>query len=149
MRQKLTATIALLAACSSSPTMPEDTWRAQLDAARNLWQQNSFSDYSFTYLRQCFCPQLHLRVTVVDGNIFAIADVTADTLYQSPFPDYTILGLFDRIDEIIDSDPDRYQAEYAATTGMPLSVSVDQIIEAVDDEHGFTVLELNIGNSLP
>lgn len=149
MRLRYITSILLLVACSGSPTLPEDPARTELDAARRLWQDAAHADYAFTYRRSCFCPPFHIRVTVAGGSVTSIADLVGDTLYVAPFPDYTIAGLFDSIDEILDGDPDRFTAEYAPTTGIPLSVAVDQILNAVDDEHGFSVSELELGSAPP
>ncbi len=142
MRQFPTMALTLLLACSS--TEPSDVWQDELNAARQRWTANGLSEYEYTYQFQCgFCPTEALRpmfVRVRDGEVIA--------LYYQTFPssepptrdgDWTIPEQFDRIQRYIDGGAKRLVVEYHAVNGVPVSVSVDPVPDAVDDEHGFTI----------
>lgn len=129
----------LLLGCSGSPVGPSLHWHRQLDAAQARWEEANIEDYSLTYLKSCFCPQVHLQVTVEDGVIVAIHDLVADTAFTAPFPDYTVPGLFDAIGEALRRGPAEFTGVYDAVHGAPVSAAFDPIANAVDDEWGFSV----------
>ena len=131
--------LTVLLACGS--TGPSTIWQQQLDEARERWEQNGSSSYAFHYTRQCFCPQLSLRVTVTGGAVTAIHDLTADTAFVTLDPSYTIPALFDKVQEFIDRPVAQLTASYHASTGVPVSVAADPIANAIDDENGFTIAE--------
>ncbi len=131
--------MTLLLACGS--TGPSGAWQDELEAARDRWASKGPANYTFRYTRHCFCPQLVLRVTVVDGQVSAIEDLEADTVYVAPLPDYSIPGLFHRVQDFIDLPVHTLSATYDPLNGMPLSVAADPIANAVDDENGFSVTE--------
>lgn len=139
MRLPILMPLTLLLACGS--TDPSDIWQAELDEARSRWGTAGLTGYSFHYTRNCFCPQLSIRVTVQGGQVTAIRDLIADTAYTSPLPDYTIPKLFDQIQDFIDRPVDRLTAGYDPVTGVPLSIAADPIRNAIDDENGFSVGE--------
>lgn len=143
------AVLLLLAACSSSPTGPSRHWLRDLDAARERWQASGITDYSFTYRKSCFCPPLLVRVNVRDGQITAIFDQNADTAFVAPFDDYTMTGLFNDIEQVIDNGPHRFTADYDDNNGRVVSMSADPIANAVDDEWAFSVSEFSVGDQVP
>jgi len=132
-------TLVLLAACSGSPTGPSTDWLRELHAATRRWQSAAIADYRYTYTRSCFCPPQVLDVTVQDGVVPVIRDVTADTLYQAPLPDYSVPGLFAELASRIESEPDQADIQYHATRGYPLAAMFNPILEAYDEEGGFQV----------
>jgi hypothetical protein len=140
LRHLLMGIPLLLLACTG-PADPSDVWQEQLDYARERWEQSGPASYAFRYTRQCFCPQLSLHVTVTNGVVTAIRDLTADTMFTAPVHGYTIPALFDQVQEFIDRPVSQLTASYDVVTGAPLSVAADPIANAIDDENGFTVSE--------
>jgi hypothetical protein len=139
MKSRSAFALGLLLACGS--TGPSKIWQQQLDEARERWEQNGSPSYVFHYRRQCFCPELALRVTVASGAVTTIHDLTADTAFATIDQGYTIPALLDRVQEFIDRPVAALTVTYHASTGVPLTVAADPIANAVDDENGFTVTE--------
>jgi hypothetical protein len=141
MRCTTLSLLTVLLACSA--TGPSEVWQAQLDAARQRWAANGPSEYEYTYVMTCYCPPESLRpvlVRVRNGEVIA--------LYYGNFPggelpsyegDWTIPEQFARIQRYIDGGAKALEVEYHPVTGVPISMSVDPIPNAVDDEHGFTI----------
>src|SRR5699024_837049 len=59
---------------SQSLTVDGRDPRENLANARRMWEQNGPDRYRWTVQRMCFCPVLHLRITVEDG---AATDITS------------------------------------------------------------------------
>ena len=118
------------------------------------WEKSKSSDYEFDYNVGCFCVA-HTPAKIV---------VYADTVYQVLNPDTrdslmleiggntpqyagklfkdsykTIDELFDVIRDARKRDAHKIQAEYNPDNGIPVSISIDYIKDAVDDEIGYTV----------
>ena len=141
MKSRSAFAVVLLLACGS--TGPSEVWQEQLDAARQRWAANGPSEYEYTYAMTCYCPPESLRpvlVRVRDGVVIA--------LYYGNFPggelpsyegEWTIPDQFARIQRYIDAGAKTLEVEYHPVTGVPISVSVDPIPNAIDDEHGFTI----------
>lgn len=119
------------------------------EVARNqaLWNQVRPADYHYTVGRNCFCPPGFLgpvRVTVLDENVVSRVyvdsgeDVPAEVAEHFP----TVDGLFDFIRDAYAQDAFRIEVEYDTQTGVPVSIFVDYIENAIDEEQGFTVTAL-------
>jgi hypothetical protein len=135
--------LLLLLACGSL-TSPSEVWQVQLDVARTRWAANGLTEYEYVYAFQCgeCLPEARreIQARVRDGELIA--------LYYLRFPGgdvptqdgpWTIPEQFDRIQGYIDGGARTLEVEYHPANGVPLSVSVDPIPDAVDDEHGFTI----------
>ena len=55
---------------------------------------------------------------------------------------YTIPGLFNLIQEAIDSGAHSLQAQYDATLGYPTEVFIDYVSNIADEERGFSASDL-------
>jgi len=129
-----------MVACSSNPLSPEDD---ALTAARAAWQAKAPAAYMYQFRRLCFCgPDVtrELVVEVIDGEVVSAVYVD-DGLPSSPPLDEvpTIDDLFDEIQDAIDREAHQLNAEYDDELGYPVDVSIDYILEAVDEEMAFQV----------
>ncbi len=133
--------LALTFACGGSVTGPRKAAQQALDAARSRWAAIGLTDYDFDYQASCFCGPEMLRPVVVQvrgGTITAVLDKETNAP-RTPLSNwYTIPGLFDRIQGWIDLPANTLDASYDPVTGVPTSVSVDPIRNAIDDETAFT-----------
>lgn len=138
--------LVLLTGCASSPTGPGNAWQDELDAARARWEAAGPVNYDYHYrfvCGECLPAMGHERlVEVRNGVVTAVRDLVADTLVTFDVPGYAIPRQFDRIQGYIDARAAMLEVEYHAVLGSPVSVAVDPIAEAVDDEHGFLIWDL-------
>ena len=129
---------AALFACS----VPNDQY--ELDDARELWTQNEPSHYRYVQDEWAFADSVGpVRIEVLDGEI--VSAVTVDT--DEPAPEsraLTIEDLFDMVQDEIDQDPDDLDVVYHDEFGFPVTVDVDPITNAIDDEHGFSAEQFEI-----
>lgn len=111
--------------------------------AMQKWESRGPSDYSFDYALTCFCGMLTwpIRVEVRGGEVVRATragtedELSEEELAQLP----TIDELFAMIAEAIEQDAAVIDATYDDELGYPVSVFIDWIKNAVDDEVSFTV----------
>ncbi|MFZ5481846.1 MAG: DUF6174 domain-containing protein [Myxococcota bacterium] len=133
--------LILLAAC-----FDEENERLEaLELAEGRWADAGFEDYTYTLTWSCFCPEggVPVQVEVVDG---AVASFTAEEDIGETFVPSTIPDLFDAVRDAIEDDPHAFEAVYDTDLGYPTSVTVDPIENAIDEEWGFTVTDLQAGS---
>lgn len=122
--------------------------RHDLRAARSQWESRSPATYSFVFQRSCFCGTEFLqavRITVADGTVVSAVFADDGTPIQTPLPEVpTIPDLFDEIEAAIAARADRMDVTYDEGYGYPVDVSIDFIVQAVDDEMFFQVSEFDI-----
>lgn len=136
------ALIALAAATSAScADFGVDAAKGQLDAARSKWDHAAHSDYQYTVAVGCFCPVGVYRVRVTNGvTVSAVDTVTgmaADSAALRRFG--TMERVFDTLKAELDRDPDEYHINYDPANGHPVEASFDFMINAADDELGYTI----------
>lgn len=151
MAMVLAAAALLSAGCEvfgipigSPPAKPAD---AALAEARARWAEAGIDDYQFTIQTICFCQQSVVgpfRVTVVDGVTTDIVNleggpVDADTRRAVPL---TVDALFAKVAEALDRADDLVVA-YDGTFGIPTSIDIDWIVNAIDDETTFEVTDFS------
>lgn len=135
--------VTLATGCSlgNSPAQKE------LNAAKIMWDSANIEDYQFELRVSCFCPQEIVQpvlINVVDGIAVALvyADngslVTTELFARSD----TVDKLFEIIQEAINSEADSLKVTYDKHSGYPVSVIIDQIAEAVDEEISYFVSNL-------
>lgn len=119
-----------------------------LDEARAAWAESGASsgEYRIQLLRTCFCQPILLDATVRSG---AVVDATATSPVEmggtgGEVPDDQLVGMpstVDALHELIATEtPDAHAVTVAYDSqGVPLSVWIDPIENAVDDEYGFEV----------
>ena len=112
--------------------------RVELEAARQRWADQDFRSYTFDYFITCFCPQVEIRASVIEGRL---VETSVDSL-ETEFPENTFIGMtvddwFDRIDDAIDTAFD-VQVSYDDTWGYPTSIYIDEDEMTADEENGMT-----------
>ncbi len=128
----------------STSTLPEidgaGDETARLDAARARWEAAGIDDYTWSFARLCFCPQLTAEVTVEAGEAVreSIEDYDQFPAEPAELQFRTMEELFDVIEREID-ESDEVMVEYDPETGQVARFDADRITEAVDDELGYQV----------
>lgn len=120
----------------------EDGELTKLRRAEALWAANGPTHYRVTAERLCFCPVIAARITVMDGVITAVDFPDGvdppenEEWWRNYVMDYylPVADVFPYLRGVLESDPHSFEADYRQTDGLPLSVSVDQMRNAVDDE---------------
>ncbi len=132
--------VAMTPSCGEGLTGPRKVAQQELNAARARWAALEVANYDYEYRMSCFCGPDALRPVVVQvrgGMVTAVRDRETDEP-RTPLTQWaTIPGLFDRIQGWIDLPANTLDVEYDPVSGIPTSVSVDPIRNAVDDEGGF------------
>jgi len=135
------AAALLLGSCGSGLTGPRRLAQERLDEARARWEAVGSTSYDYDFTLSCFCaPEITrpARVQVRGGTVVAVFDKETNEPRTPLSSWYTIPSLFDRIQGWIDLPANTLEASYDDVTGLPTSVSVDPIRNAVDDEAAFT-----------
>jgi Family of unknown function (DUF6174) len=121
--------------------------RSTLQQNQEKWNGQNIGHYRFTVVVSCFCPFAGIEVTyevqngqVVSQSIQAAPDRQIDEALVTDFyqPYNTIEKIFDYV-EGANKDADETTIEYDPTYGFPVTVSVDWIKQAVDDEMYLTL----------
>jgi hypothetical protein len=132
----------MLAACSQAKASSE------LEQNRALWERQEAQNYSFDLSILCFCPyggQMPLSIVVRDGEVVSLT--TADGSDAGPSLEYysqadTIEELFDIIESAQGGGADEIKVQYDPEYGYPVSIDIDNIKEAIDDEISYQVANL-------
>ncbi|HEV7808545.1 MAG TPA: DUF6174 domain-containing protein [Solirubrobacteraceae bacterium] len=142
MRAVILATLALLAAgaCGAAaqvptsqadPSISDGSAQRALSAARTAWRARGRRSYRFELRRSCYCPQQETVLVVVRKG--RIVRHPADLEAQSSVP-----RLFRTIQSAIDRRVAKLDVTYGAR-GVPRSIEIDSIAQAVDDEVGYSI----------
>jgi hypothetical protein len=117
---------------------------SELAAQRARWEQASVDSYEFTMRIEVFGPLYgDYRIVVVDD---APVSIVRDDESQAPLPAElpgTIDEVFDLLERSVSAD--RYEATYDPELGYPMSVMIDHILNAIDDELAVHVTSLTPG----
>jgi hypothetical protein len=146
-----TGTTTTTSAPDSSTTVPRDTTvpttkppdgeaglAREWEAARARWDAAGIDDYTIAYRQLCFCPHVAVRVEVVDGEVVNVVSLDPEPpMSLEPEDQLTVDDLFDEAREAFGAD--RVAITYDDELGYPITIDVDQILEAVDDEYTWTV----------
>lgn len=111
---------------------------ASLADARARWNEAGVDDYRMVTEVQCFCPSAGpVTVEVRDGQPTTISP-TGDTATLGP--DLTVAAVFDAIGAAqAEGDVD---VAYDPDLGYPVQADLDPVLNAVDDEVSYRILEL-------
>jgi hypothetical protein len=138
MRTSFACVVMLASAgCASSDEQ-------ELAAARAGWTDHHQQHYVFTWHRTCFCEDTRpAAIEVLNGAIVNATYADDHTVVVDPIRRTlpTIDGVFDTVQDAIESDPDRLRIEYDPTWGFPSSVFVDYDQHAQDEELSFQLSE--------
>lgn len=120
-----------------------DALRIELDTARAAWEASGVTSYVVIYDQVCFCPQLQVQVTVVDG-------VVTDSEMRSDvdFGDLAVLTVDDMFDEIerqIDTGAFSIDVDYDPETGHPTGYFFDIEEMMADEEFGISNVIVDVG----
>jgi hypothetical protein len=142
------AAAVLATACSVSGPDGEVDPLTRLSAAIQAWQASGISDYELAMRRTCGeCAPEHalaVVVTVSRGTKTVSRASNGERVIALPrtYPD--VQGLFDLIEDMVLAGA-QVDVEYDDALGFPRSVSVDPVPDAVDDEFGYVIENLNLG----
>lgn len=135
--------LALLALPACQILGPDDPGAVQSDDPREKWESFNDGNYSFVILRGCFCfhggtywvqvinDEVHLAL-----NTYENEEVPAEDLHIFE----TVDDIFDMI-ERAEREADELEVEYS-NDGYPVTVMIDWIKPAVDDEMYIEISEL-------
>lgn len=141
--------IALLALTHVGCTEILGPEQDELALARARWAVANADDYSFQFRRSCFCPTGLVRpvhIEVLDGTVTSAVYVDTEEPLPPPLTSVpTIDDLFDEVQAAIDGMAFSILADYDADLGYPISVSIDHIKNAIDDEMVLTVSSFRLG----
>jgi hypothetical protein len=139
---------ASLAGCIASlgPRDADDRMR-DLVAARARWNQFGASNYTMDVQLLCFCPTEGVAtVTVAGGRVTSvIVKDTGRPVNAFMLNAYrTVEGLFDQLEDAIERDAHRLEAEYDAHAGFPLRFYIDYSANVADEESGIEIRGLSL-----
>ncbi len=119
-----------------------------LDLALVQWAEADLINYEFTFQWKCFCSPDEtelVRVRVVSGDVTSVEYIARGPLVGGE-PDvgryHSINGLFDYIQEALDSGLGTIEVEYDPMKGYPLAGHRDLSSESGDDDRLFSVTNL-------
>lgn len=124
----------------------------ETDEAREKWASFQEGDYSFVVTRGCFCANAGTYwIQVVDGEITIVQRVVDhEYLSEDQFEQFPTIGdLFDLIDRALRESADEVQYSFDSDAGYPVSISIDWIRPAVDDEIHYSVQGVAAGITEP
>lgn len=114
-------------------------------AAWNRWQEQALGSYTYTLTVGCFCPALlGVEVVVRDGEVVRLDGKPYDPAATVPGFDGrppTVDHLFDVLAQDQQS-ADEVTTRYDEVTGVPISIEVDHMANAIDDEISYRVERL-------
>lgn len=133
--------------------MPGSAQVGELDASLQKWRAQSISHYRMKVNIGCFCPffdRMPVTVEVQDGQVLSVTDsqgqpVAADDPIRSFGNEdlMTIEGLFAYAREALQT-ADKTEVTYDPTHGYPVSLNIDRIELAMDDEMSVLISEFEV-----
>ena len=144
-RRRPVALALLLAGCNILDSGTED----ELEDRRRRWDQLALTDYTFDFIRSCFCggPAGDTIRLVVRGDT-VVSAINLDPLNsQQPLPQLwrvTIDQLFVELQQAIDRDADELDIEFDPQYHYPRNVSIDFVKRAIDDEMAFKITRFEL-----
>ncbi len=103
--------------------------------AIDTWTAAGIGDYTFEYRRECFCPGIDTIVTIRDG---VVVDAGAPEVDAPTIPE--LIADLERAEREATGAVVVEYGEY----GVPVSASIDWLVNAVDDEISWTVTNLQL-----
>lgn len=121
----------------------------QVRSAQKKWNAVNPQDYTYQYQSLCFCAFTdEVRIVVRADSVIDVQNITtnetimvavAGTDIEAPIHEFypssffTINQFFDRLEVQIPVADDS-EVSFDRSTGMPIEISFDYIVEAIDDE---------------
>lgn len=133
--------LAVLAACGGDPTGVVVAERMELGAARALWDAGNVDDYRMTVRLNGAWFGGSAVIRVRDGVPVSVIPVDSDNgASAEPFRGYdTVEELFAIVENAVQENAFRLDAEYHSRLGLPVDVYVDMRSNVADEEQGFVV----------
>ena len=113
-----------------------------LAAARELWESQGLTSYTFEFERRCFCVPAHYQVTVTDGVVTGAEPLSPESPATPDPPLETIDGLFDELERAEAEATGPVEVTYDPVNGVPTDAFIDWMLDAIDDENGWTIANL-------
>jgi FlaG/FlaF family flagellin (archaellin) len=133
--------------------MPGSSQARQLDASLQKWQAQNVSHYRMNVNIGCFCPffdRMPVTVEVRDGQVLSVTDsqgqvVAADDPIRSFGNEQlmTVEGVFAYARDAFQT-ADKTEVTYDPTLGYPVSLNIDRIEQAIDDEMSVLISEFEV-----
>ncbi len=133
--------IFALAACSAA---------SPLEQNRQKWQDAAISHYRFELSIGCFCAfrgQMPLTIEVKDGQVVSMTDNQGNPVSGDFDETFNQAATVDRLFDLAANaarDADEVTVEYDPDYGYPVSIAIDNIKEAVDDEMAYQVAAFEV-----
>ena len=134
----------ILAACSTA---------SEYDQNLKKWQDADVAHYQFDLFIGCFCPfrdMMPLTIEVLNGEVVSITQQDGTAVTEND-PSYTYFvevatvdRLFEELNSSLNGGADEVLVTYDATYGFPVTISIDQIKEAIDDEIAYQVANFEV-----
>ncbi len=143
-RKLVLPALMLLGGCTILGPEGEEDLRDQ----RRRWVRMGISDYTYDFVRGCFCGGPHgiLRILVRSNAVVSVTDV--DTGAPPPFLPANWVGTIDdvfaELQREYDRDSDEIDLDFDDTYHFPSRAQIDRIKNAIDDE-----LSLQLSNFQP
>ncbi|MBI5298587.1 MAG: hypothetical protein HY869_24190 [Chloroflexi bacterium] len=124
-----------------------------LTANQQKWETSGVTHYRYDLFIGCFCAfteQMPLSIEVLDGEVVSMtyADgtpIAADDPLMELFDHFSTFDhLFADLQTGPASKADEVTVEYQPTYGFPVTINIDQVKEAVDDEYYLTISNFEI-----
>lgn len=119
---------------------------AELETALTLWNSTGLSSYDYVVSRGCFCPQEFIGPydgSVTDGEIVRVTFEGVDTAEMEFLKDRSYAEVAPDVDALFEivrgaiRQADQVTVAYDPALGYPTAVSIDWILNAVDDEESY------------
>jgi len=135
--------LTLGASCSVLGVDEYDEELDRLNAARAAWASQGIDSYSIVVQRLCFCGggTVPARVVVRNGARISVTVVETGEPVDPQFAQYylTVAELFDFVEDAIDRKAFSIVVDYHRELGVPLSIAIDYIENAADEEMAFEI----------
>ncbi len=145
IRRALTPAALSLCFASAGCSDPLGPEQEALAEAMVRWTEAGLEDYVFEFQRLCFCGGdtiRELRIEVRAGSVSSATFVDNGAPVGSLEDVPTIEDLFEEIQGAIDQEAYLLAVDYHDELGHPVTVSIDYIRNAADDEMSFHTASL-------
>lgn len=143
---RLAVLLALASLAGCEVTGPTAEIRS-LDEAIARWAAVGPASYTYTLERLCFCGEEArgpVRLIVAQGSVidrvYVDGGARVGDQLANLFPD--VPGLFAVIADAIARNPAELNVTYDPTTGVPVDIWIDYVVNIADEELGFRATDL-------
>lgn len=129
----------LLAACPLLPGREGSDVLRDLERSQQRWRSRDIADYRYVVQRSCFCGGEVVRAVVVEvrgGEVTSrrYRDESTPLAWHDPTLWPSVEGLFELVRDAVERGADRVEVDYHPEHGYPVSIRIDEMLRAVDDE---------------